>query len=139
MSKLIHFPSDVFFSFNVSFRIWPWIPHFFSGFGKNLLDFSSFSYHWHLLPIRIPSAISSKVSSNSYVCLLYSFMFPSLSSFVSRTFILFFKLGIFCFIITIIVFFFWNGLEKATQNLRTHVLKNPTLSVHRGHFLWIEF
>ena len=91
ISELICFSSGISFSFTMSFRTLPWI----SRFGQSLFDFSPFLYHWHLLRTRIPSGISSKISSNSCLCLLRNFIFSSLWIFVSRTFILFSKLLIF--------------------------------------------
>ena len=44
-------------SLTIILRIWLCIPLNFSRFKKNLEDFSPSSYHWHLLLMRIPSAI----------------------------------------------------------------------------------
>ena len=115
MSTLIRFPSDIYFSLTVIFRIWPLNPRFFSKCRKNLFDFSPFSYHWHLLRIRIPSAISSKISCKSCLCLLYDFIFSSLLSLELLSYFL--NCGFFSF------FFFCSDWEEATQNLSISYFK----------------
>ena len=124
VSELICFSSGISFSFIMIFRTLPWI----SRFGKNLFGFSLFSYHWHLLRTRIPSGISSKISSTSCLCLLYNFIFSSLWIFVSRTLVLFSKLLIF------LLFFPFEVIQrKLCRICESHIWKN------RGSFLSLEF
>ena len=124
ISALICFSSHISFSFTMVFRTLPCI----SRFGKNLFDFSLFSYHWHLLRTRIPSGMSSKISSTSRLCLLCNFIFSSLWIFVSRTFILSSKLLIF------LLFFPFEVIQRRLCRIcESHIWKN------REPFLSLQF
>ena len=124
ISALICFSSHISFSFTMVFRTLPCI----SRFGKNLFDFSLFSYHWHLLQTRIPSGMSSKISSTSRLCLLCNFIFSSLWIFVSRTFILSSKLLIF------LLFFPFEVIQRRLCRIcESHIWKN------REPFLSLQF
>lgn len=124
VSALICFSSHISFSFTMVFRTLPCT----SRFGKNLFDFFLFSYHWHLLRTRIPSGMSSKISSTSRLCLLCNFIFSSLWIFVSRTFILSSKLLIF------LLFFPFQVIQrKLCRICESHIWKN------REPFLSLEF